>query len=235
MILEDRNSWAKTAAARDRLAIDFQTNFVERHLPTTTVGLGAAGVVWKGANTHHAMWTETGTWNKFVKNREEVLVWTSDQGEDFEVAESPLLCAADGSDLCVMLRNLRAGHRRLEDLNPSEVYFLPNAMRLGDSYHLMFGGFEAVVTEHIEYKNVEKHFTAIAHYLGDSDLRTRTLVCLESKFDSFEAAAIKAWSVGRQFNWKWQYLLRSWLRSLLCCHLSLNSSMQLLFSAASVG
>ena len=208
VVLQDSLRWPKTATVRDRLSIDLQSNITERHLATTTLGLGAAGVVWKSANTHHAISVETGAWEKFVKHREEILVWTSDQGDDFEISESPLLCSADGSDIREFLSKVRTGRLKLDDAKPSDVFFLPNALRLADSYHLMFGGFEAVVTTHIEYQCIEKHYTVIAHFLGDQDLRLRTLRCLDSKLSGFQSAAIKAWSVGHQFNWKWQYLLR---------------------------
>ena len=54
------------ATVEDRLQIDLNSNLVERALPTTTLGLGASGEVWKSANTHHAIGIETGSWDTFV-------------------------------------------------------------------------------------------------------------------------------------------------------------------------
>ena len=66
VVLEDRISWPLDATPEVRLQIDVNKNLEERALPTTTLGLGASGEVWKSANTHHAIGIETGSWDNFV-------------------------------------------------------------------------------------------------------------------------------------------------------------------------
>ena len=71
----------------------------------------------------------------------------------------------------------------------------------------MFGGFEVVVLEESEYQILEEHYVVIAHFLGNLDLRSRMLQ-LTPGFSPLVAQIIKTWSIGHQFKWKWQYLIR---------------------------
>ena len=76
------------------------------------------------------MYAESGTFAKFRKHGEEVLVCTSDQGGDFEIPESPLLGYNNVPDYTETLVNLQSGRLWTEDVKPFELHFLPNTMRI---------------------------------------------------------------------------------------------------------
>ena len=113
----------------------------------------------------------------------------------------------DGSDSATILSDIQAGNESAFSDRGLSAVFLPYAIELPDVEHLMFGGFEKIVTEESEYKALESHLTVIAHYLGNLDLRTRMLETCPG-FTAAQKVFIQNWSVGAQFNWKWQYLIR---------------------------
>ena len=143
----------------------------------------------------------------FAKHRGEVLGYTGDQGCDFDVPSSPLL-----------LGNLSEVNRAAERIKSGEISpnseafssntFYPNAIKWPDTCHMLFGGFEEVVCNEEEYQQIEPDLRTIAHFLSDVDLRNRAAIALCPPLTAFGQALLRGWSCGKQFNWKWQYLLR---------------------------
>ena len=65
-----------------------------------------------------------------------------------------------------------------------------------------------MVTETDEYQAVERHYSNIALFLGDKDLRCRATRKLTPPVTASGKDMIEHWACPRQFNWKWQYLIR---------------------------
>lgn len=107
VVVEDRLMWPSRLSIADRLALDADKHFGRRFLPTTTLGYGGANLLGKACNTQHAAALESGTWAKFCKMRNEVRVWSSDQGVDSAIADCPCLIAEDFSNMNTIFQDLR--------------------------------------------------------------------------------------------------------------------------------
>ena len=75
-----------------------------------------------------------------MKHRTEVLTWSSDQGDDYFVAQNVCLMANDGTDVAEVLAAIRAGDMSLFSRKGMLAKFLPNAIEIPDMEHLMFLG-----------------------------------------------------------------------------------------------
>eukprot|EP00959_Pyramimonas_sp_CCMP1952_P267325 5589288-Pyramimonas_sp.AAC.1 len=83
IILESRMQWRKGGGR------PLQTTLKWRHMTATTLGYGSANELMKSLNTQHALALETGSPSLFEKARWEVLSWTSDQGHERAIVDSP--------------------------------------------------------------------------------------------------------------------------------------------------
>eukprot|EP00928_Gymnodinium_smaydae_P033028 TRINITY_DN2376_c0_g1_i2.p1 TRINITY_DN2376_c0_g1~~TRINITY_DN2376_c0_g1_i2.p1 ORF type:complete len:572 (-),score=68.26 TRINITY_DN2376_c0_g1_i2:377-2092(-) len=194
--------------------MDLRNNIEQRSLTLTTLGMGMSGVLGKSSNAHHAFALECGSMKNFVKMREEYLVWTSDQGDDIETPNTPLLAHGSLDEVRDTLAKIQAGETSLAS-NMSKVVFLPNCLIVPDAEHIIYGALEVIVTTEPEYMKLQCHFTHIAHFLGCSDLVFRTITALGDSLSPLEVSMLKAWSVPHQFSWKWQYLKR-FVKPLVC-------------------
>lgn len=94
VVQEDRIMWpahCSKEAAYELLCQRRKGDMELRHLPTTTLGLGAADLKYKVSNTCHAILLETWTLDNFDKFRFSVRSWTSDQGLEYSIGDGPCL------------------------------------------------------------------------------------------------------------------------------------------------
>lgn len=91
VFMEDKISFSAALDPPDIVRLDLASNYTERHLPVTCLGYGAADRLYKTLSVHHAICLETGDWRTFCKFRDEVYGWTTDQGTESAIIDSPLL------------------------------------------------------------------------------------------------------------------------------------------------
>ena len=97
--------WPARLTTQQCLDLNWDANFCRRHLAVTTLGIGGATALGKACNTQHAAALESGTWEGFCKLRKSVRVWSSDQGVDAQVVDSPCLLHENFSNLPTLLKD----------------------------------------------------------------------------------------------------------------------------------
>jgi hypothetical protein len=90
-VVEARWQFARHASVAELATIDIDKHFVMRHLPLVTLGHGRQDVLYKSLCLHHMLALETGSYKTFCKARAEVRTYTSDQGVEQNIVDSPLL------------------------------------------------------------------------------------------------------------------------------------------------
>lgn len=119
--------------------------------------------------------------------RYEVRTYISDQGDEIEVSQIPLLfeegCAAVG-DARVRLRA-----KQMNDDTVSAGVFFPWLMAFADELHITFHGFEEAVRGYCNWKKIESYLSCIVSFLSDRGLRGRfsELLCADAGLKKFVA------------------------------------------------
>eukprot|EP00959_Pyramimonas_sp_CCMP1952_P352334 7382039-Pyramimonas_sp.AAC.1 len=185
---------------------EFFSDFEQRHLPLTTMGYGAASLLHKSLACQHCLALETGSKGKFDIARNQVRVFTSDQGLEFGIADTPLLLGSDLANVAEVLHELDASPHELNTVLASQSFFLPNAITVPDALHVVYNALKDTITSRYSWKGFESHLRAFAKFLGNRDLRGRfKMRCCKTPGDKSE---ISRFSVRGSFDWKWEYLER---------------------------
>ena len=80
-------SWPRNLSDEALASRDSTGNRIQRHMPVSCIGYGAAGVVAKTANLVHKLMLECGNAAKFHQERHAVRGITTDQGVEASMAD----------------------------------------------------------------------------------------------------------------------------------------------------
>ena len=201
----------------DQKLRDLDNHILEmRHLPTTTLGLGAATTANKMSNVMRASRLESGERPMWLKWCSEVLSWTSDQGVEAGIADSPLIDEiASGNDWAALIEAIRSNAESVQHDAVRGAYLFPNAVCINDSLHIFFNALEHAVRGLDTWRQMERVLRAVALFLGSRGLRRRFVAfCLPRRTAPAVKRAFERWRHGTSFSWKLQYL-RGFLEQLL--------------------
>lgn len=216
IIQEDRRLWPAKWDIDQKLR-DPDNHILEmRHLPTTTLGLGAAATANKISNVMHASRLESGERPMWLKWCSEVLSWTSDQGVEGSIADSPRLDeTTSGNDWAAVIEAVRSNAECVQHDAVRGAYLFPNALGINDSLHIFFNALEHAVRSLGTWRQMERVLRAVALFLGSRGHRRRFVAfCLPRRTAPAVKRAFERWRHGTSFSWKWQYL-RGFLERLL--------------------
>ncbi len=145
VLVEDRLKWSSRQTVEERLAVNWDSQFERRHLTTTTLGYGMGSLLGKASNTQHATALEAGTWVKFTAIRYSVKTWSSDQGVDCQIVDSPCLIDEDFKNLTNLLQDMTESKITMNSEAAAEAYFLPFCLYYPDHLHIIYNAFEESV------------------------------------------------------------------------------------------
>ena len=118
-----------------------------------------AGVGTSALALHHLAGLLSGTWENIQKLRYEVKTYCSDQGDEEELAQTPLLfehgCTAV-NDARTLLRA-----KQMADHKIAAGFFFPLMMPFADLLHITFNGFEESVKAYTNWKQIQTFLTSI--------------------------------------------------------------------------
>jgi hypothetical protein len=145
VLTEDRLKWPSRLTLEERLATNWDNHFERRHMTTTTLGYGMGGLLGKACNTQHAAALEAGSWSNFLAIRWAVKVWSSDQGVDSAIVDSPCLIDEKFENLATLMQDMTESRLTINSGAAAEAYFLPDCLYYPDHLHVIFNALEEAV------------------------------------------------------------------------------------------
>ena len=198
---EDRVIWEGCPAHKDILQLPFEKLYQSRHLPLSTLGLGAAGEVNKGCNLCHAILLESGSWPMLCKYRSQVRGYCSDQGVEAALADAGMALSSqcDMASWDAMLDSAKRGQLQ----TVPDAYLLPLAIFVPDHLHMVFGALEAAAKGLQDWSGMEAKLKALSKFL--SKLSYRNCFVALCVADPCEKAVLNRY-IGEVTDWKWEYV-----------------------------
>lgn len=183
-----------------KLQSDLQGAYTSRHLPLSTLGLGASAEMHKGANLCHAMVLESGSTQALFQKRRETRALCSDQGVESKLIDCGFALSPNANleDWQSLLQSVRPG-----DLSAAgDSYLLPKAIFIPDCLHILFGALEHSVTTTENWSHMNKVLKCLSRFLSRTSRRERfAQSCLASGDDK---RALQRY-IGDITDWKWEY------------------------------
>lgn len=153
---------------------------------------------------HHQAGILAGSWPNLTKLRYEVRTYSSDQGDELEVADTPLLF--EEGVACVNDARVRLRAKQMNDNKIASAFFFPLVLAFADLLHITYNGFEESVKEYRNWKTVQEYLTGVVAFLSDRGLRTRFIQLVV--VDPYLKIQLNCWSIHHGFNWKWEYMYK---------------------------
>ena len=211
--VESRWEWPKAFTVADLAGHPVAGHFTIRHYPMVTVAQGHEDTLYKSAGLQHMLGLQTGTWSLFEKARREVRTFTSDQGLEADIPDTPCLYTENFGNMHAVQQEYLRGELRASTLSSAAQasFFLPLCLIVADCLHIVFNAFEETVVSSPVWAKIGPMLTSITVFLSTRDLRNRFAeTCMASHPLK---TLVTQWSINKRFNWKWEYM-EAFLRAL---------------------